>query len=116
MKRLSHKQLDALLAELTNAAAEGPHAFNAFASTYPYDARLEFPLGELTNPKIAGFVWAWGMKRVIYNERIRKGDRFNAQGLEGKAVVNTTFITALLVCQELPRYRCNVYAPKEATQ
>ena len=69
------------------------------------NVRLEFPLGEIMNPKIAGFVWVWNLMNKIKIETISKKDRFNAQGLEGKATVETDLVGAVLAYWELPRYR-----------
>jgi hypothetical protein len=76
---------------------------------------VEFPLGELMNPRIAGFVWAWAMQTRIATHVIQRGDQFNAQGLpigplwgEGKVRVRTSLSTALLVYDLLPAYRCQI--------
>ena len=71
-------------------------------------AWVEFPLGELMNPAIAGFAWAWAMQKRLIAGPIQAGDQFNAQGLEGKVRVHTTLSTALLVYRDLPPYRCQV--------
>jgi len=71
---------------------------------YHQPARLEFPLGELTNPRITGFLWAWQQGQLT-TARITASDRFNANGLEGKCVVKTLLSTALLAARELPPYR-----------
>ncbi len=71
-------------------------------------AWVEFPLGELMNPAIAGFAWAWVVQKRLIVGPIQEGDQFNAQGLEGKVRVHTTLSTALLVYRDLPPYRCQV--------
>jgi hypothetical protein len=76
---------------------------------YHRPARLEFPLGELTNPRIAGFLWAWHMQGRLKTARLAASDRFNANGLEGKCVVPTLLSTALLAARELPPHRRAVY-------
>ena len=76
---------------------------------YHQPARLEFPLGELTNPRITGFLWAWQMQGQLTTARITASDRFNANGLEGKCVVSTLLSTALLAARELPPYRRAVW-------
>ena len=75
---------------------------------YHQPARLEFPLGELTNPRIAGFLWAWQRQSQLTTARITASDRFNANGLEGKCIVKTLLSTALLAARELPPYRRRV--------
>jgi hypothetical protein len=74
-------------------------------------ARIEFPAGELMNPEIAGYVWAWKMQGVIVTDGLSKADGFNAQGLEGKVVIHDARLTtALLVHRDLPVHRCNIFA------
>jgi len=73
-------------------------------------ARLELPLGELLNERIRGFAWAWATDGAVHTDGITTGDRFDAQGLEGKAVVEVSLVTALLVARDLPRHRVAVYA------
>ncbi|MFH1236171.1 MAG: hypothetical protein V1685_04515 [Parcubacteria group bacterium] len=84
-----------------------------FDTNYPYlverPARLEFPLGELTNPAIAGYVWAWQLRRKIQTASITGKEGFLAQGLEGKVCVHTNMVTALLAYGWLPEYRRAVY-------
>ena len=76
---------------------------------YHRPARLEFPLGELTNPRIAGFLWAWHIQGRLQTTSIAASDHFNAHGLEGKCVVPTQLSTALLAARELPPHRRAVY-------
>jgi len=73
---------------------------------------LEAPLGEITNPDIAGFVWAWGIQSAIETCRIEKADRFDAQGLEGKLRVHVALTTAVLVWRELPPHRRQIRADR----
>jgi len=114
MKRLSPAQLKIEIAEMIQAA--DIHRGN---SNYIWDkwytdkgcqsARIEFPIGELTTSTIAGFVWAWNMKGIVQLSKITSSDRFDAQGLEGKAMIDTDYATALLAAHELPEYRRAVY-------
>ena len=115
MKRLTYSQLQAATARMGAASAahlDGNHgAFDRWLRDEgDLPARVEFPLGELMNPNITGFVWAWSTNREIRIEGITKRDRFNAQGIEGKAVVEVSLATALLVARDLPRHRIAVYA------
>ena len=68
-------------------------------------ALIEFPLGELMNPNIGGYIWAWHMKGIIKTAPITEKDRFMAQGLEGKTSIPVDLFTALLAYKELPRFR-----------
>jgi hypothetical protein len=68
------------------------------------------------NPNILGCVWAWSLNGVIQTAGITKGDGFNAQGIEGKAVLEVQLVTALLVARDLPKHRVAVYALKGATR
>ena len=109
MKRLTGKSLQAAITDMREHNI--PSNWEDWHKTHgAQNARVEFPLGELTNPNIAGYVWAWGMQHRIKTADITTLDRFNAQGLEGKVVVETSYTTALLVASELPEHRCTVYA------
>ena len=109
MKRLTGKSLQAAIADMREHNT--PSNWEDWHETHgAQNARVEFPLGELMNPNIAGFVWAWNMKGRIKTADITASDHFNAQGLEGKAVIETSYTTALLVASELPEHRCTVYA------
>jgi hypothetical protein len=83
---------------------------------YHRPARLEFPLGELTNPRLTGFLWAWCLQGRLQTTSIAAPDRFNAHGLEGKCVVSTQLSTALLAARELPPYRRAVYIQQIITE
>ena len=50
------------------------------------------------------------MNGAVHSEGITQRDRFDAQGIEGKAVVETQLVTALLVARDLPAHRVAVYA------
>jgi hypothetical protein len=112
MKKQSRKQLEQAAQAMEAASATGPKAWDSFLDKYDKasNARVEFPLGELMNANIAGYVWAWNMQGRIVTGLISKADQFNANGPEGKASVTTSYIIALLVWRDLPTYRCNVYA------
>jgi len=106
--RLDEKRLEQAIKEMEyNLAMEN---YTRCADTWQQtwgtrDAILEMPLGELTNEGIAGFVWAWNAKHMIKTADISENDRFNAQGLEGKVIIETSFTTALIAARELPAYR-----------
>ena len=88
---------------------------NRWLATYGNaPARLEFPLGELLNPKILGSVWAWALTGAVQTDGITKGDGFDAQGIEGKAVLEVQLVTALLVARDLPARRVAVYTSAQA--
>lgn len=107
MRRLGKAKVETLVAEMQQAA--NPENWENWHKQHCMDVTLELPLGEVMNPRISGFVWAWKKQGKIKMGRIQKRDRFNAQGLEGKAIVRTTLVTALLVCRELPPYRCRIF-------
>lgn len=78
-----------------------------------YEVEIHIPLGELFNPKIEGFVWAWRLSGCLNKVHPITGkDRFNAQGLEGKVIIPTNSGTAYIVAQELPKNRINIYIKK----
>ncbi len=115
MKRLRLDTINAHLRERDTAA----NASHKTGSTQPFDAwvearqapaRLEFPSGEIMNPTIAGYVWAWNvMGRLTLGLPLTAGDNLSAQGLEGKVAVTTDLVVALNVWESLPAHRCNIY-------
>jgi hypothetical protein len=114
LRRLAEPQLGAAIARMEAASAahlDGDHgAFDRWlAAEGNAPARLEFPLGELLNERIRGFAWAWATDGAVQTDAIATGDRFDAQGLEGKAVVEVSLVTALLVARDLPKHRVAVY-------
>ena len=99
MKILKEAEVEKILNDLQEN-------FNGTYDEYrKMNVRLEFPLGEVMNPNIAGFIWAWNLQNKIKTESISKKDRFNAQGLEGKATIELDLVGAVLAYQELPRFR-----------
>lgn len=102
MKRLTEKELIAAIVEMKNTGLANWQAWYDENDTKP--ARLEFPSGEIANPGIGGFIWAWRKRGILSPQRIEKRDRFNAQGLEGKIVIRLSFSAALLAAKELPAH------------
>jgi len=103
-KKLSEAKVLALIAEMEAAAL--PDKWDDWHKAHAsQEAMIEFPLGELFNPDIAGFLFAWKLQNRIVTVGIEKSDKFNAQGLEGKCQVVTGLIAALLAYRELPRFR-----------
>jgi len=120
MKSLSDAEIQAALVAMQAASAahlDGERgAFDRWLeSCGNRPARLEFPLGELMNKKIIGSVWAWYMRDSIRIEGITRRDRFNAQGIEGKAVIEVDLCSALLVARDLPKHRVAVYVERQAS-
>jgi len=117
MARLAHWEVERMLGQMQAAARPGSDWAGRWGKWQgAYGDRMawvEFPLGELMNPAIAGFVWAWAMQKRLVVGSIQEGDQFNAQGLEGKVRVRTTLSTALLVYRDLPPYRCQVVMEME---
>jgi len=107
MKRLSDKQCNDMLSTLLEASQNGQ--WDNVYNKYNTPAHLEFPIGEMLNEKIRGFIFAWKLQNCLTIMPIERIDRFNAQGLEGKIRVMTSLITALLVYRELPKYRCQIF-------
>jgi hypothetical protein len=50
------------------------------------------------------------MTGAVTTANLTARDGFNAQGLEGKAVIETDLAAALLVARDLPKHRVAVYA------
>jgi hypothetical protein len=102
--RLAHKltsfELENLLAEMERDYLHYQSVPPAeVVARYHQPAWLEFPLGELTNPGITGFILAWALQGVIRTTSITARDQFDAQGLEGKCVVETVLSSALLAAR-----------------
>ncbi len=110
MKRLKTKMLEELLAEMGRAAAQGPAAWDPWHDAHCQPACVEAPQGELFNERITGFLWAGQMLGTLdVGLRIEGNESFNSNGLEGKFRMHTDLIATLLMWQEMPPYRCNVY-------
>lgn len=108
------QEIEEMLKEMEKASIGGIKTWESAYKKYTgQKAIIEFPVGELMNPKISGYVWTWGMTGKILLNPITEKDRFKAQGLEGKASVPTNLLTALLVWKELPEYRRQIVIIKE---
>src|SRR4051812_45763207 len=61
MPYLTARQLEALVSRVERAAADGdtPEWRRVHCELHGQPVELWLPLGELLNPEIAGFVWAW---------------------------------------------------------
>jgi hypothetical protein len=112
MARLARWEVERMLGQMQAAARPGPDWAERWGRWQTADGDrmvwVEFPLGELMNPAIVGFAWAWALQKRLIVSPIQEGDQFSAQGLEGKVRVDTTLSTALLVYRDLPPYRCQV--------
>jgi len=103
---IPREEVEEMVKELEEACEKGERAWDEVYKKYSKRRVLiEFPLGEIMNPKIAGFVWAWSEKKVIRTEPITEKDKFIAHKTEGKASIPVSLDTALLVWRELPKYR-----------
>ena len=109
---LSIKAIEKLDAEMQDHCICGkPELWEKWTNTKGSElVTLEFPLGELTNPRISGFLWAWKMQGKLKTRAIEPGDKFSAQGLEGKARIrHITLTSALLAYRELPAHRRHIW-------
>ena len=88
MTRLAYPEVERMLGQMQAAARPGSDWAGRWGKWQgAYGDRLawvEFPLGELMNPAIAGFVWAWAMQKRLVVGSIQEGDQFNAQAWRGK--------------------------------
>lgn len=104
MKRLSRKQVQALVSEMEQAA--NSKDWDTWHKVHVCQrAVLEFPMGEIWNPNILGFLWAWKLQGKLVGIPIEPKDKFATNGLEGKVSIETCLTTALLAWRELPEYR-----------
>lgn len=109
---LTYKQMERL-SKMSDAAyrRDPMKVWQAFYEAYlTRDAEIHLPLGELMNPKIAGFLWAWKMKGQLSPVGLTGKEGLNAQGLEGKVVIHTLLSTALIVWREVAPYRVAIKA------
>ena len=73
--------------------------------------KLEFPTGELARGDLVSFCLAVRCeKRGYRHEPIERRDRFNAQGLEGKIVVEDEYYSLLTLALSLTPYRFQIGA------
>lgn len=106
MKRLSEKVILSLISEIEEASSKGWEVWSQFYDSHTEEVELSFPSGELFNKQISGFMWIWAIQnRIKHRFDLIKSDRFSAQGLEGRSLVNVSLITALLAYRDLPRFR-----------
>ncbi len=73
--------------------------------------KVTMPLGELLNPNLAGYVWAWRLKGCVHPEPITERHRFNANGLEGCFTLDQMLSTAILIYRETTPDRINIFVP-----
>jgi len=78
--------------------------------------QLEFLCSDTFNSNIQGYLYTWKLQNVIKTGPIDKKDIFNANGLVGKVVIETSIITALLVWRDLPKYHCQIKINKESNK
>ena len=78
------------------------------------DARIDLPLGELCNPRMAGWIWGWRLAgRSFITGEISKNHQFDAQGLEGMVSISGIALTqALLVSDETGLNRIEIFVPR----
>ena len=103
-----------LLSERARLSAQGDSpAWKEFHENCARRVTIYLPLGEMTNPTIAGLLWAWGhagLDLVPFAEvdRIIKANRLAAQGIEGIVRIRGSLGEALLCAQELGAFRIGV--------
>lgn len=98
MKKLSEEQIKNYCKQIN-----GSHEH-----LYKIKARVEYPLGEITN--LAGFWWVKKMKGEEPNiQPITKYDTFDAQGLEGKIVEEVNIVDACIRWNFCRPNRCQIF-------
>ena len=108
MKKLKPKEIQTAIKSMRK------DIFDCKPINRPYKtANVEFPLGEMCtgDPIVEGYILGWKLSGQTFPvKEIEKKDQFNAQGLEGKVVVEKIdFLHACLFWEKLPKYRCNIY-------
>lgn len=113
-KHLTAKEVQTLLKQMQDAAqcGDSPEWRHMCHTLGARSARIILPCGELLNPAIAGFVWAWNLQGKIGAPMALTADmRLDANGLEGCIPVHELgLMTALLVVQEIGTSRIAIYA------
>lgn len=111
MRQLNRKQIAALIFEAERKSKGDSQSWAEFHKRWTRTKmRLEFPSGEITNPAIAGYLFAWRMTNELQlGLPITGKEQFSAQGLEGKVAVETDALTAVLAYRELPERRRALY-------
>lgn len=107
--KLTRQELAQKLEKYQQAAIAGPAVFSPLCDAYTRTkVTIELPLGELMNPDIAGFVWAWKMHGLI--EIAGSNNHGMAvNGLEGFFYIRTDLATAVLVRDSVHPFRINIY-------
>ena len=78
------------------------------------EVRLDMPLGELANPKIAGLVLAWKFQGLPMSfGEITDQHQFNAQGLEGLVSIPMRLAMALLTATMVDLNRMDIFVPPQ---
>ena len=113
MKRLSEKKIQEHIADI-RLAAKNPKAWKSQYSAFCIPVRLEIPGGELARDDSGawlGFLAGHKMMgRITLGLRITGEERFWAQGLEGKAAIESTLVSVVSIWDELPKHRRALYA------
>jgi hypothetical protein len=111
MTHRTEREIDAKSAELARMAND-PSLWEQRYKSLNIPARLEFPLGQIATDD-------WGFALVVAVAR-RRGElefplpitgkeRFSAQGLEGKAAINSRLISLINIYNNLPAFRRALY-------
>jgi hypothetical protein len=108
MKALYHKDIEPYLDKLANEPEFRIGNFGKYKPDgkewYRERVYLEFPIGELANGFMTRLALCGRQEPIALP--IETGDKFNAQGLEGKARVERDFFGALMAMRDiLPKHR-----------
>ena len=113
MKRLSFSEVQSGVATIRHALRMGASHDEYVAVTRKYSAKAEIhlPLGEAIST-LAGHAGIWRMRGELSQPQpITERDSFNAQGLEGKVIVNGhTLYDAFFYASQTGADRINIYA------
>ena len=117
MRRLSTAELEQLSNEWCKVLACPIDEQQAFYDRLDAIAcTIAFPLGELLNPKLAGYFWALSIKGLPKPRPITNKYTFGTQGLEGCMEVDEPLPLALLLWREATTpYRLNIFVKGKLT-
>jgi hypothetical protein len=114
VKKLTKSELRALVARFQAIGRRGGTQCTdpPFLSSLAEEVRLDLPLGELANPRIAGLVLVWRLQGLpMIPGEITDQHQFNAQGLEGAVSIPMPLSMALLVATMVELNRMDVFVP-----
>jgi hypothetical protein len=105
---IPRKEVEAIHQQLTQAAGLDGARYEQMGDVLDVPACIEFPLGELLNPAMEGYLWVWELTRRFSRPYAMEQSKssFSAQGIEGLIRAEEVSLTvALRAAEEMDPYR-----------